>query len=239
MYKVILVEGLSDESFMLEYLNQKYDIRYGLPMDAAIRYNKCITIRDYNKNYLTKLSGSKSQLFNDAKIMARDSSNGFLPAIIDIGIIADLDEDSYEDLVYKYFQSLNATYPGDVEQTSFGVRLFGKNIHVMGIGNQSYCHLCEHWSHTLEDIVIETITKANDSLTEAYDNITIDAIEKGTLLDLHTCTKSPINITMAFSDAPDSLAGFYKMMVAKNTDIVENVLHETGFLDRFIEFLTS
>jgi len=111
-------------------------------------------------------------------------------------------------------------------------------IYILPIGDLELKHQVPYWNHELEDILIQSINEgSNDYIKLSYNDISIDAVKKALELGLNTCCKSPLCISMAFSDNPSSLSGFYKEITAKRYEIITKVLEKTGFTKTFHKFL--
>lgn len=91
-YKVIVLEGKTDESFILEYINQTYEISYSYWTYGKPEYSKLINVKDINKFILTYIAESKDNLVSVATSLIRDSMSGMLPKISDLLIIRDFDK---------------------------------------------------------------------------------------------------------------------------------------------------
>ena len=239
-YNLLIVEGQNDASFIMELVNQKYNMR--IIQHSFVKAKNCIYMRliDIDTHFMIKIAGSKSELLRNAIAFARDTTSGFQPSIKKICIMQDYDTDTDINLILQsYFQSLFQRFGTDVEIIEDYIQLFGIPIHLLCVGDPNMTHICAHWSHTLEDILIRSICRDANEYSHVFNEITIDSIEKGNEIGLLTCTKSPLAVTMAFSEIPDSVSGFYRLIVSKRKESVEHVLTEIGFLEPFEIFITS
>lgn len=238
--RIIILEGITDEAFLIEYINKIYDVRYREWKINKPKFSKIFNFETINNFLLvTKIAGSKDNILPIIKTYIRDISTGMLPIIEKILILKDYNNLTKNQIFENIYNSLKEKYGEEnVTNKDYGYEVLGIPIHIIPVGNITFKHQCEEWSHALEDYLIEAIQEGqNDDIKKAYENVSIEAIGKGISIGLKTCCKSPLCITMAFTDSPESIAGFYRKIVGKNINIIDEILERTSFKADFDGFL--
>lgn len=244
-YRAVILEGKTDEAFLLEVLKQKHN---GVQCrkngeDPGFGCRTIVKLEGFDGfKIATVISGGETELVNRAYPLIKGSIDGLIPNLERIAICRDLDKSNNEEIVHSIVSQLQARASGfghSLISTSFGCEVSGFPVHIIPVGDSDFIHQCKDWGHCVEDYLIEVIQDSENEITrKTYNGVCCDAIQKGISLDLNTCAKSPLYVTIAFTQPRGNLEGFYRKLVGENFPKMNEILERTSFTRQFDEFLS-
>lgn len=241
-YRAIVLEGKTDEAFILEVLKQRHN-GVQCKKDTESPGFNCRTIVELEdiKDYkiATVISDGESELVRFASLLIRGSIDGITPDLERIAICRDLNRLKREGVIGSIISQFQSRFGSSVIPKSFGCEISGFNVYIIPVGNPDLTHQCKEWGHCVEDYLIEVMQNSINEITcRAYNKVCVDAIIKGISLDLNTSAKSPLYLTMAFTQPKGNLEGFYRKLVGENFQKIDEILRRTSFTERLEEFLS-